>query len=329
MSPSPDPPADAVALFRTVLANPDDETPRLVFADWLEDTGVPANVAWAEYLRLHTAAGGRDPARAAALAPRIKARLTLSAWTFQRHCALVLALLPADCVTVRLAGYWPDHQVISAVPESVVRETLAMPLVDCNGRFVFAAPSVDPVTRERWTFILGRDVDFVHADADEVQSLINTCYGQTETETMDVSYESPAIVFELEWGTPPQESLSWIFFHAFSRQWTDLLVRRNSDLTTVEFQTMHLSTQPEPQPTEVYELLLAHLLSLPPVAEGVQSPGYSWRVLDVPMQSGRTLRWTLICDGVPPADWYLLRLSQDDWNHLAPYHFPRMDFDLL
>ncbi|MGL6094672.1 MAG: TIGR02996 domain-containing protein [Fimbriiglobus sp.] len=42
---------DHAGLLAAVLANPDDDLPRLVFADFLEETGVPANVARAAYLR--------------------------------------------------------------------------------------------------------------------------------------------------------------------------------------------------------------------------------------------------------------------------------------
>ncbi|HVL10941.1 MAG TPA: TIGR02996 domain-containing protein [Gemmata sp.] len=40
---------DGDALLAAILANPDDDTPRLVYADWLQENGRPE---WAEYLRL-------------------------------------------------------------------------------------------------------------------------------------------------------------------------------------------------------------------------------------------------------------------------------------
>lgn len=39
-------------LLRTILENPADDAPRLVFADWLEETGEPANMAWAQFIRV-------------------------------------------------------------------------------------------------------------------------------------------------------------------------------------------------------------------------------------------------------------------------------------
>ena len=44
--------ADRDALLAGILADPDADLPRLVFADWLEETGHPANCARAEYIRL-------------------------------------------------------------------------------------------------------------------------------------------------------------------------------------------------------------------------------------------------------------------------------------
>ena len=44
--------ADESALLRAVCDNPDDDAPRLIYADWLDDTGNVARVARAEFIRL-------------------------------------------------------------------------------------------------------------------------------------------------------------------------------------------------------------------------------------------------------------------------------------
>ena len=44
--------SDRDALLAGILADPDADLPRLVFADWLEETGHPADCARAEYIRL-------------------------------------------------------------------------------------------------------------------------------------------------------------------------------------------------------------------------------------------------------------------------------------
>ena len=44
--------SDDVALLAAIRAHPDEDTPRLVYADWLEEQGGESNVARAEYIRL-------------------------------------------------------------------------------------------------------------------------------------------------------------------------------------------------------------------------------------------------------------------------------------
>jgi uncharacterized protein (TIGR02996 family) len=53
--------SDRDALFAAVRAAPDDDLPRLVFADWLDETGHPANAARAAYIRLQVDAEGHPP----------------------------------------------------------------------------------------------------------------------------------------------------------------------------------------------------------------------------------------------------------------------------
>src|SRR5262245_45051373 len=43
---------DGQALLRAIIASPADDLPRLVYADWLDDTAEPANVARAKFIRL-------------------------------------------------------------------------------------------------------------------------------------------------------------------------------------------------------------------------------------------------------------------------------------
>ncbi len=49
------------ALYAAVLAAPDDDTPRLVFADYLDDTGDPADALRAEFIRAHCGMGRAEP----------------------------------------------------------------------------------------------------------------------------------------------------------------------------------------------------------------------------------------------------------------------------
>jgi uncharacterized protein (TIGR02996 family) len=54
------------ALLRAICEDPDDDTVRLVYADWLEERGEPDEVARAEFIRVQvalTGAADQDPAR--------------------------------------------------------------------------------------------------------------------------------------------------------------------------------------------------------------------------------------------------------------------------
>ena len=75
--------SDAEALLHAVLAHPGDDLPRLVFADFLEESGDPASVARAEFIRvqceLAQVEADPDPASVPALlALRTRERLLLS-----------------------------------------------------------------------------------------------------------------------------------------------------------------------------------------------------------------------------------------------------------
>src|SRR5689334_11583200 len=104
----------ADAFMRGYLPNPSDATARLVFADWLEETGTPWNRAWAYYIRVKAEADQFPPgsaerrdleAQAAGYARRIRARLTIPAALFVGYPKSLLQLLPGPNITVRLDGF--------------------------------------------------------------------------------------------------------------------------------------------------------------------------------------------------------------------------------
>jgi len=58
--------SDRAALYAAVCANPDDDTPRLVFADWLDENGEAKRAAFIRaQVELHRTAGADTPAAAA------------------------------------------------------------------------------------------------------------------------------------------------------------------------------------------------------------------------------------------------------------------------
>src|SRR4029453_7474278 len=89
-----------------------------VFADWLEETGEPANVGWAKYIRWMSDCGrdfrGNDDRsefdwRVSKYVGHIQARLTIRASLFVREYALLERLLPLESLTVWLHGFIPEE----------------------------------------------------------------------------------------------------------------------------------------------------------------------------------------------------------------------------
>ena len=66
--------SDGEALLRAVCAHPADDTPRLVYADWLEENGRPER---AEFIRLQCEAWNRSPDYPSVTAARTRASLLL------------------------------------------------------------------------------------------------------------------------------------------------------------------------------------------------------------------------------------------------------------
>src|SRR5262245_8872872 len=61
---------NAEAFLADVVENPQDDTPRLAFADWLEEQGDEASAARAEFIRSQIDRARRDPLVPCDLTPR-------------------------------------------------------------------------------------------------------------------------------------------------------------------------------------------------------------------------------------------------------------------
>ncbi|MDB5313465.1 MAG: xpsE 1 [Gemmataceae bacterium] len=208
---------DADAFMRRYLRKPPDVTTRLVFADWLEETGTPSNVAWAHYIRAKAGAEGHPvetgeglalEAEAAAHAAEIRANLTVPVALFLGYPKSLLQLLPGSNITVRLAGYEIPPAVIELVPESVARENVVLPLqVQMRTLVVATADPGNTDTTEKLDFILNKNIVPVRALADDIQDVIDQRYGQTEVETVDsifVEYPDTPVP---RWFGPPDENV--------------------------------------------------------------------------------------------------------------------------
>src|SRR5688572_8607935 len=128
---------DADAFMRGYLRNPTDVTARLVFADWLEETGKPWNCAWAYYIRTKVEAANLASGSvqrqlleldAVWYASKIRARLTIPAALFAGYPKSLLELLPAPNITVRLEGFAPTPAALVCVTRPLAELYNILPL---------------------------------------------------------------------------------------------------------------------------------------------------------------------------------------------------------
>lgn len=198
---------DADSFVRAYLDHPADATTRLVFADWLEETGVPHNAAWAAYIRLRDDADHHpadSPTRrellrqADSFAPNIRAKLTMSAKRFVGYPKSLLQLLPAANICARLANFAVPRTIIEIVPESAARENVLIPLAARDRTLLIAAADPhDFGIARRLGFILSRDIVSVGAAREDVVAAIDREYGisQTESEIALNAFVDEAIEF--------------------------------------------------------------------------------------------------------------------------------------
>lgn len=144
--PDCDPTADA--FMARILADPADPLPRLVFADWLEETGAASNVAWARYLRLAeelAAAPADDPRRLkltdelGRVGGLVRASLTYRAEVFVAHPEAMLRLMPRRCMLLDLTRVIVPRSLCDSIPAGDVRELGCLPLAVVCGRLCLAA----------------------------------------------------------------------------------------------------------------------------------------------------------------------------------------------
>lgn len=320
---------EADALVRTCLAHPGDETPRLILADWLDDTGEPHNAAWAGYIRARAAADrheGGDPEWQAAdraagrYADHVIADLRIPVGDFLRDPDAVLRLVPAPNLNLRLAGHTVPRSVIELVPESVARENILLPIHGGNRRML--AASDDPTNWEtvrKLEFILNTSVVLVGSPTDDVEAAINGHYGQTETECVDsISYIWPDLASEV--GNDAHVA-GRLFVGAFMHRSPGFEVLLQSGRGRVTFlPNARNEVFAEDIPLPAFTRLLHHLGELP-VGRQVTADGLVRREVEVP--AAVTDRFPIdfeVRDGEHPPRW--LRVTYR-WERKYPEPPPR------
>ena len=169
---------DADALLRAFLDRPTDETPRLVLADWLDDTGVPEVAAWAGYIRARCEAArltSPSAERTSLLhdadrhAAGLAVTLTVPAENFVRAPAAFLDLLPAARLTLAFDGFVLPAELVEVIPESVARTCRVVSLSPWGETlFLATADPADAENAQRLEFILNRRIVFLRAATDEI-----------------------------------------------------------------------------------------------------------------------------------------------------------------
>jgi uncharacterized protein (TIGR02996 family) len=134
-------------LLANIGENPDDDTPRLVYADWVEEHGRPER---ADFIRLHVAW-----CRRASDAPpdEVLSQRLVSAW---EAAGLHRATLPGKTphvydrgfvAGVRFEGHGPITDQVEAVLESVpIRVAFFWPIGEVNAAWLAESPLLDRLT---------------------------------------------------------------------------------------------------------------------------------------------------------------------------------------
>ena len=230
---------DADAFIRSYLAQPADVTTRVVFADWLDETGEPHNAAWAHFIRLKAEADRHDPdsrerreldRQAVTFAPDIRARLTISARRFVGYRKSLLKLLPSPNFTVRLADFEVTIAVLELVPESVARENFVLP-IDLNGNTLLTAATDarDTDLAQKLEFILNKDVMLLRAEREDLREAINRGFGPVYPESSMTIFREfeyrpllPGDPSTLDWefdpNAPVVRFLNFLFREAIDRR---------------------------------------------------------------------------------------------------------------
>lgn len=195
------------AFFADIIANPDDDAPRLIFSDWLTDHGNPRG----EFIHVQcllARAGEDEPCR-----PHLEAREgellnshqddwlgplrpLLCRWKFRRGFLDAVAMpaatylrqatlpLPATVrrVEVDLNGFEPALRALAYIPESVASENVLVPIGFRRRKLVLAMQNPeDAGTLELPEFVLWRGIEAVAAPPGQIIEAIERSYRLLET----------------------------------------------------------------------------------------------------------------------------------------------------
>lgn len=175
----------ADAFMRRILADPTDPLPRLVFADWLDETGSIANRIWARYLRLaeeiatpidtglHHEKLIREFDRVGGL---IRAHLAYRGEIFVAYPEMMQRVIPTRCMLLDLTHVNVPRQVCQEVGETVVRTQGFMPIAMTERALYLAIPNWRDVHYAMFIQFVGREAVAVPAVPETVEAAIARHY---------------------------------------------------------------------------------------------------------------------------------------------------------
>jgi uncharacterized protein (TIGR02996 family) len=189
------------AFLQVIAESPDDDAPRLIYADWLQDHDQPER---AEFIRLQCRLAGAVPDEAERLRLETRERELLARherewlgplqpllarWAFRRgfleavalpalvyvdHADLIRQNETIRRVEVILSGADIAATIVALVPETVARERFVFPIGRAGDGLVLAA--LDPVGAAKLAPFLGRPLDVVEGQREEIVEAINRHY---------------------------------------------------------------------------------------------------------------------------------------------------------
>lgn len=314
---------DADSFVRQFLRNPQDETARLVFADWLEDTGEPHNAAWAGYIRAKAVAAreefGSEAWRAsddeaAAFAPDVRATLTIHAGLFLRYPSSLLRLIPGPNVTVRLAGAVIPGPVVEAMPEPVATENQLLPLVAQGSALVVASGPRDWSDLRRIGWTLDKNVLAVRADREDLRAAIVRTYGAYElfdpsVRIPDPAPEPPLIGLE---GDRDSWQIGQLFAETFRRGAAGFELEVGPSGCRVYYLPRRARVPDDEVPEPVLHRLFDHLRALP-AGPRLDDGSRVSRPVHLPLVGGRWLPTVYsVRLGEDPRRWLRVRVAVDN-----------------
>jgi uncharacterized protein (TIGR02996 family) len=308
---------DADAFVRAILRDPADLTTRLVFADWLEETGDPSNVAWAQFIRLMAEADRHQLGsqvrsdlehQASGHAQEIRTALVITTALLLRDPTPLLAVLPAWRIRVEMRGTDTPCAVIEVLHESVARECKVLPLY-LRGRTLLVAMA-DPSQQEipeKPSFILNKALIAVRVETQDLESEIDDRFRERVTETVEfVLYESPLVGLQ---GDEVSDVIFRIFHTAFSRGATNFSMGRGGFATAIRYERglEFISGDHETHHSfEIYERLLSYLRGLD-VEHELSKDGITFTDVNLPLLSDRPCPITLERPAGPSPNWFCVR----------------------